>query len=151
MWWDVVSANHLIPNTAPVGSRSEDIEVISGWDTRTGCCNSQEPTTIETHWRHDRSTKGQELMARKRNHGRDWGWGMKRKKASHPWSPNRPPVVFQPVSFTGLGKWSTAASLTYIVCIMPLLKLPGRGEGCWTLIWRELLRSLHQLNSLSAA
>lgn len=54
----------------------------------------------------------------------------KKEKASHPSSPNRPPVVFQPVSFTGLGKWSTAASLTYIVCIMPLLKHPGRREGC---------------------
>lgn len=38
--------------------------------------------------------------------------------------------VFQLASFTGLGKWSTAASLTYIVCIMLLLELPGHREGC---------------------
>lgn len=58
--------------------------------------------------------------------------------------PSRPPVAFQPVSFTGLGKWSTAASLTYIVCIMLLLELPGRGEGRWTLICIKLHSSLPQ-------
>lgn len=52
------------------------------------------------------------------------------KKSLSSFRPSRPPVVFQPVRFTGLGKWSTAASLTYIVCIMLLLELPGRGEGC---------------------
>lgn len=54
----------------------------------------------------------------------------KKKKSLSSFRPSRPPVAFQPVSFTGLGKWSTAASLTYIVCIMLLLELPGHGEGC---------------------
>lgn len=52
------------------------------------------------------------------------------EKSLSSFRPSRPPVAFQPVSFTGLGKRSTAASLTYIVCIMLLLELPGRGEGC---------------------
>lgn len=82
--------------------------------------------------------------ARKRNHGRRefvgegneeksvrrGGEGEKKKKSLSSFRPSRPPVAFQPVSFTGLGKWSTAASLTYIVCIMLLLELPGHGEGC---------------------
>lgn len=66
-----------------------------------------------------------------------WGRGMKKRRAGEEkkknlssFRPSRPPVAFQPVSFTGLGKWSTAASLTYIVCIMLLLELLGRGEGC---------------------
>lgn len=79
------------------------------------------------------------MKARKRNHGRreEVGEGDEekksgggRKKSLSSFRPSRPPVAFQPVSFTGLGKWSTAASLTYIVCIMLLLELPGRGEGC---------------------
>lgn len=80
------------------------------------------------------------MSARKRNDGRreevgegdeeKKSGGGKRKKSLSSFRPSRPPVAFQPVSFTGLGKWSTAASLTYIVCIMPLLELPGRGEGC---------------------
>lgn len=56
--------------------------------------------------------------------------GAGRKKSLSSFRPSRPPVAFQPVSFTALGKWSTAASLTYIVCIMLLLELPGHGEGC---------------------
>ena len=51
------------------------------------------------------------------------------KKSLSSFRPSRPPVAFQPVSFAGLGKWSTAASLTYIVCIMPLLELPSHGES----------------------
>lgn len=70
------------------------------------------------------------------------GGGREKKKTLSSFRPSRPPVAFQPVSFTGPGKRSTAASLTYIVCIMPLLELPGRGEGCWTLICIESLSSL---------
>lgn len=78
------------------------------------------------------------MGAQKRNHGRREvvGEGDEEKKSGggkkslSSFRPSRPPVAFQPVSFTGLGKWSTAASLTYIVCIMLLLELPGRGEGC---------------------
>lgn len=67
--------------------------------------------------------------------GRRWGRGWRKeeqgegKKSLSSFRPSRPPVAFQPVSFTGLGKWSTAASLTYIVCIMLLLELPGRRES----------------------
>lgn len=71
-----------------------------------------------------------------------WGREEKKKKRLSSFRPSRPPVAFQPVSSTGLGKWSTAASLTYIVCIMLLLELSGRGEGWWTLICIELLSPL---------
>lgn len=78
------------------------------------------------------------MRASRRNHGRreavgegdEEKSGGGKKKSLSSFRPSRPPVAFQPVSFTGLGKWSTAASLTYIVCIMLLLELPGRGEGC---------------------
>lgn len=113
-------------------------------------------TQKHTYRRHENSTKRQEgavVWASKRW----WGRGMKKeergrekkKKKLSSFRPSRPPVAFQPVSFTGLGKWSTAASLTYIVCIMLLLELPGRGEGCWTLICIELLSSLSQPAELS--
>lgn len=72
-----------------------------------------------------------------------------KKKSLSSFRPSRPPVAFQPVSFTGLGKWSTAASLTYIVCIMLLLELPGHGEGCWTLICIKLHSPIPPSLSLS--
>lgn len=117
----------------------------------------QTQTYIQKTWKQHKETRGTRSDSKKEEsrEDRDSGGGYEEKKGGggkkslSSFRPSRLPVVFQTVSFTGLGKWSTAASLTYIVCIMLLLELPGRGEGCWTVICIELLSSLSQPAELS--
>lgn len=85
MWQDIVSANHLIINTAHVGSCSEDIGVMSAAEEKQYVSTSEQHAALAKSpgpQKHDKSTKGHELIARKGNHGRGWGWGIKKKNLS---------------------------------------------------------------------